>query len=42
MRGPGGFTGGKVFDSMVSQLDLYPTICDVAGVEGRTSLQGTR
>ena len=33
MRGPGGFTGGKVFDTIVSQIDLYPTICDVAGVE---------
>ena len=33
MRGPGGFTGGKVFDSMVSHLDLYPTLCEVAGAE---------
>ena len=26
MRGPGGFTGGKVCDAMISQLDVYPTI----------------
>jgi arylsulfatase A-like enzyme len=41
MRGPGGFTGGKVFDSMVSHLDLYPTLCEVAGVEPPDFLQGT-
>lgn len=41
MRGPRGFTGGKVIDSMVSQLDLYPTICDIAGVEHPDFLQGT-
>lgn len=41
MRGPGGFTGGKVFDSMVSHLDLYPTLCEVAGVEPPEFLQGT-
>ena len=28
MRGPGGFTGGKVFDAMVSHLDIYPTLCE--------------
>jgi N-sulfoglucosamine sulfohydrolase len=32
MRGPGGFTGGHVCDALVSQLDLYPTLCDLAGV----------
>jgi N-sulfoglucosamine sulfohydrolase len=41
MRGPGGFTGGKVFDSMVSHLDLYPTLCEVAGVEPPGFVQGT-
>jgi arylsulfatase A-like enzyme len=41
MRGPGGFTGGKVFDAMVSQLDIYPTLLDVAGVEHPDHLQGT-
>lgn len=32
VRGPGGFTGGKVFDAMVSHLDIYPTLCELAGV----------
>ena len=31
MRGPGGFDGGRVLDALVSQVDLYPTICEVAG-----------
>lgn len=31
MRGPGGFTGGKVVDAMVSHLDVYPTLCELAG-----------
>jgi N-sulfoglucosamine sulfohydrolase len=40
MRGPGGFTGGKVYDAMVSHLDIYPTLCDIAGVEHPDFLQG--
>lgn len=40
MRGPGGFTGGKVYDQMVSHLDLYPTICDLLGIEHPSWLQG--
>ena len=40
MRGPGGFVGGKVFDSLVSHLDIYPTICDLAGIEHPPWLQG--
>src|SRR4051794_20976411 len=40
MRGPGGFTGGQVFDSLVSHLDIYPTICDLAGIEHPPWLQG--
>jgi N-sulfoglucosamine sulfohydrolase len=40
MRGPG-FTGGKVVDSMVTHLDVYPTICEVAGIRQPPSwLQG--
>src|SRR3954452_8130694 len=41
MRGPGGFTGGKVYDAMVSHLDIYPTLCDVAGAQQPDFLQGT-
>src|SRR3954449_9299612 len=40
MRGPGGFTGGKVFNTMVTHLDVYPTICDLAGIEHPPWLQG--
>jgi N-sulfoglucosamine sulfohydrolase len=40
MRGPRGFSGGKVFDAMVSHLDVYPTICDFAGIEHPPWLEG--
>ena len=40
MRGPGGFGGGKVIDSMVSHLDLYPTLCELAGAQAPDNLQG--
>lgn len=33
VRGPGGFTGGRVVDEMVTHLDLYPTICALAGID---------
>ncbi len=32
LRGPG-FTGGQVQDALVTHLDLFPTICEVAGAE---------
>jgi len=31
MRGPGGFLGGHVTDALVSHVDLYPTLCELAG-----------
>ncbi len=40
MRGPGGFDGGKVCDAMVSQIDLYPTICELVGIDRPPWLQG--
>ncbi len=40
MRGPGGFEGGVVSDALVAQLDLYPTICELAGIERPAWLQG--
>jgi N-sulfoglucosamine sulfohydrolase len=40
MRGPGGFAGGRVHDALVSHLDIYPTLCDLAGVEHPEFLQG--
>lgn len=41
MRGPGPFSGGKVIDSMVSHLDIYPTLCDVAGAEKPDFIRGS-
>jgi N-sulfoglucosamine sulfohydrolase len=40
MRGPGGFSGGKVYDALVSHIDLYPTICDLLDIEYPSWLQG--
>lgn len=40
MRGPGGFSGGKAVDAMVSHLDLFPTVCDLTNVEHPAWLQG--
>jgi arylsulfatase A-like enzyme len=40
LRGPGGFTGGKASDALVSHIDLFPTVCDLAGVERPEWLQG--
>jgi arylsulfatase A-like enzyme len=41
MRGPGGFAGGKVIDALVSQIDLYPTFCEIAGIDVPEFVQGT-
>ena len=40
MRGSGGFTGGQVSDGLVAQIDLFPTICEVAGIEKPEWVQG--
>jgi arylsulfatase A-like enzyme len=40
LRGPGGFTGGKVCEAMVSHMDLYPTVCDLLNIEKPGWLQG--
>jgi N-sulfoglucosamine sulfohydrolase len=41
LRGPGGFHGGRVEEAMVSHLDIYPTLCDLAGLEHPPFLQGS-
>jgi N-sulfoglucosamine sulfohydrolase len=41
LRGPGGFWGGRVVDVPVSQLDLFPTVCDLAGIDGPDWLDGS-
>ncbi len=40
LRGPQGFAGGQVVDALVSHVDLFPTICDLAGLEKPAWLQG--
>jgi arylsulfatase A-like enzyme len=40
LRGPGGLTGGQVCDAMLSQVDLFPTICALAGIDPPPWLQG--
>jgi arylsulfatase A-like enzyme len=48
MRGPGGFSAcpergrgkGKVCDAMVSQIDIFPTLCDLAGIDVPQDVQG--
>jgi arylsulfatase A-like enzyme len=40
MRGPGGFHGGKVYDALVSHIDLFPSICDIVNIEQPDWLQG--
>jgi N-sulfoglucosamine sulfohydrolase len=40
MRGPGGFERGRVHDAIVTHLDLYPTICDVVGLDHPSWLEG--
>jgi len=40
MSGPGGFGGGRVIDSLVSQIDIYPTICDLLELDVPGWVQG--
>jgi N-sulfoglucosamine sulfohydrolase len=40
VRGPGGFHGGKVSEALVSQIDLFPTLCEAVGVAAPVWLQG--
>jgi arylsulfatase A-like enzyme len=39
VRGPG-FSGGKVIDAPVTHLDVFPTLCELTGVEPPEWLQG--
>ncbi|MCS7254794.1 MAG: sulfatase [Armatimonadetes bacterium] len=40
MRGPDEFNGGKVINAIVSNADLMPTICEIAGIEPPNGLDG--
>lgn len=41
LRGPGGFTGGRVLDALTSQLDVFPTLCDLLELPRPEWLRGT-
>jgi len=41
VRGPGGFDGGQVLDGLVSHVDLFPTLCELIGIEAPEWLQGS-
>lgn len=40
MRGPGGFGGGRVVDGLVSQVDVFATLCDLLDIQRPDWLQG--
>ena len=40
LRGPGGFTGGKVCDAMVSHVDIFPTVCELLEIKPPAWLEG--
>jgi N-sulfoglucosamine sulfohydrolase len=41
MRGPDGFSGGKVIDAPISHLDVFPTLCELARIPPPGWLQGS-
>jgi arylsulfatase A-like enzyme len=41
MRGPSGFSGGRIINSMVSTVDIFPTICELLEIEQPERLDGT-
>lgn len=41
MRGSGELSGGRVIDSLVSQVDIFPTLCEILDIEKPAWLQGT-
>ena len=40
LRGPEPFAGGKVSDGLVSQIDLFPTLCDWLAIPAPAWLEG--
>ena len=40
MRGPGGFSGGRIVEGLVSQVDIFPTLCDLLGLDRPAWLEG--
>jgi len=40
IRGPGGFNGGRVYDGLTSQIDIFPTVCELLGIDRPKWLEG--
>ncbi|MFT5193160.1 MAG: N-sulfoglucosamine sulfohydrolase [Cellvibrionaceae bacterium] len=40
MRGPNGFSGGRVVNAMTNHLDIFPTICDWLNIDQPDWLEG--
>jgi len=40
LRAPRHFAGGRVLDGLVSHIDLFPTLCELAGIARPAWLQG--
>lgn len=40
LRGPGLFRGGAVSDALVSQVDIYPSLCELLAIEKPEWLEG--
>ncbi len=40
VRGPGAFRGGRVSDALVSQIDVFPTLCDTLAIDRPAWLEG--
>ncbi len=40
LRGPGVFGGGKVCDAMISQIDLFPSLCEWLKIQPPSWLEG--
>lgn len=41
MRGPGGFEGGRVSDALISNIDVFPTLCEVLNIPIPAWVEGT-
>jgi len=41
MRGPGGFSGGKTINALVSVIDIFPTICEPLEINNPDWFDGT-
>ncbi len=41
LRGPKGFSGGKVSNALVSHIDVFPTLCELLGLPEPAWLEGT-